>query len=79
MSLAGALCKEAHDNNRICDADYFAATLSDFIGDIDWSSNGPLRGYGGTSGADQAFELIRTVRQQKIKATLNGKQEYFAH
>ena len=79
MSLAGELNREAHENNRICDATYFSASLSDFITDIDWSSNGPLRGYGGTAGADQAFELIRTIRQRSIGAILNGKQEYLAH
>ena len=79
MSLAGELYREGIASGVRCDSAYFSSRLSDFIGNIDWSSNGPLRGYGGTTGADQAFELLRTIRQQASKLTAYGKQEHIAH
>lgn len=79
MSLAGELYKEALTNNIKCDTAFLAGQLSDFLGQIDWSSSGPLRGYGGISGADQAYELLRTVRQQALKITSYGKQEHLTH
>jgi len=79
MSLAGELYREAHASGLTCDAPYYFAKLSDFIRQIDWSSNGPLRGYGGTSGADQALDLLRTVRRQATRVMSNGKQEHLAY
>lgn len=42
----------------------FAALLSDFAGDFDWSNRGPLKGLGGESGAREALELLRAARKR---------------
>jgi DGQHR domain-containing protein len=63
MSLAGELFREALRNSVQCDQDYFIGVLSDFITTIDWSGSGPMRGFGGVSGADQALQLLKTERQ----------------
>ncbi len=41
----------------------FAALLSDFAPDFDWSKHGPLRGLGGESGAKEALAVLRRARQ----------------
>ena len=66
MSLAGILVREASEKNKISDLDYFIAKLSDFLGQIDWSNQGSLQGYGGASGADAVLELMEQLRNKKI-------------
>ena len=63
MSIAGELVKEAIISNRVADLDYFIAKLSTFLDKVDWSNAGPLRGFGGASGADAAFALLSQIRQ----------------
>ena len=67
MSLAGILVREAIEANRASDLDYFIAKLSDFIGQIDWTNQGTLQGYGGASGADAVLELMKQLRHNQIK------------
>lgn len=66
MSLAGILVREASASNKKCDLDYFIGKLSDFIGQIDWSNQGTLQGYGGASGADAVVELMKQLRNKEI-------------
>lgn len=74
MSIAGDLYVESIKRNVKCDTDFFVGTLSDFITDIDWSSQGPLRGFGGASGADKALELLRAARsKRRLKVLTSGK------
>jgi DGQHR domain-containing protein len=73
MSLAGDLVSDAGRRNLDCDRNYFISALSDFIFDIDWSSHGPLRGFGGTLGADQALEHIRSIKaKRQLRVVTNG-------
>jgi len=73
MSLAGDLVRDAQRRHLACDRNYFISALSDFICDIDWSSHGPLRGFGGTAGADQALEHIRSTKiARQLKVVTNG-------
>lgn len=65
MSLAGELYREAVSKGRPCDLDYFISALSDFVHTIDWSNKGPLKGFGGASGADAALALLRQLRTKK--------------
>lgn len=65
MSLAGDLVREGRALQLDLDDKYFAAVLSDFIRAIDWSNHGPMRGFGGQSGADRAYQLIRDTRRIK--------------
>jgi DNA sulfur modification protein DndB len=79
MSLAGGLFREGSLRGTPCDQEYFIGVLSDFITTIDWSSSGPLRGFGGSSGADHALELLRTIRKSKLTTADYGKQKDFAY
>ena len=80
MSFAGELYREAVSAGRHTDLDYFATALSDFVHLIDWSNKGPLKGYGGSSGADAALALMRQMRTNHHSGYLAyGKQEHPAH
>lgn len=46
MDIAGDLYNEASNGGKNCDKRYFINALSDFAGEIDWSSTGPFRGFG---------------------------------
>lgn len=70
MSLAGILVREAHESNRKCDLDYFIAKLSDFVGQIDWSNQGTLQGFGGASGANAVLELMMQLRKKTFKGLM---------
>lgn len=56
------------------DKRYFVAKLSEFITDIDWSSQGALKGFGGEGGVNSALALIRQTRaKQKLRIVSNGQ------
>jgi hypothetical protein len=62
---------------RRCDLDYFIGKLSDFVDKVDWSNNGPMKGYGGVKGADAALELLSHTRKQSLDVLKNyGKQTH---
>jgi hypothetical protein len=62
MSLAGLFTAEALAERTSPDFDFFVSRLSDFIDQVDWSNEGPLRGYGGAAGADAAFAMLTQTR-----------------
>jgi len=78
MSMAGVLVHEAKAAERPIDQDFFVEKLSDFSDRIDWSNHGPMKGFGGSSGADRAFELLKAARTAALRG-LYGKQEHPAH
>ena len=74
MSLCGDLYVEGVRRKVKCDADFFVGVLSDFITDIDWSSQGHMKGFGGASGADQALDVLRKAREKRrLKVIGSGK------
>ena len=80
MSLAGELYRKSVSKSIACDIDYFISALSDFAHGIDWSNQGPLKGYGGASGADAALALLRQIRTNQLSGYMtHGKQEHPAH
>ncbi|MFA7268287.1 MAG: DGQHR domain-containing protein [Sterolibacterium sp.] len=80
MSLAGELYREAISKGERCDRDYFTSALSGFVHSIDWSNQGPLKGFGGASGADAALGLLRQLRSKvNVGYMTYGKQEHSAH
>jgi DGQHR domain-containing protein len=73
MSMAGDLYLDASKAGLTCDEPYFIGALSDFANSIDWTTHGPLRGFGGASGADQAFSLLRAARSKtRLKVVRRG-------
>lgn len=47
------------------DKRYFMNKLSEFITDVDWTTNGPLKGLGGESGVKLAIETLRSSRDKR--------------
>lgn len=73
MEVAADIYGEA-PKGRPCDRKYFAAVISDFALDFDWSTTGPLKGLGGEGGVKTAVELIRAQRRNsRLKVVSNGK------
>jgi DGQHR domain-containing protein len=71
MELAADLCQEAA--NTTCDRAYFISALSDFAADFDWSTNGPLKGFGGEGGVKEAARIVRAARQSsRIQLVSHG-------
>lgn len=62
MRLAAELWKKAQNAGQDCSREYFLGVLSDFLPQFDWSHDGPLKGLGGETGADEAFEAINQRR-----------------
>lgn len=63
MTVAGDLYLEAMGQN--CDKRYFTTNLAEFVSDIDWSSQGPLKGLGGEGGVASVVALVREVRKKR--------------
>lgn len=70
MGIAGDLVNE--NNDSTCDKRYFINKLSEFIGEIDWTSTGKLAGLGGETGAKSALALLRSVRCKSTLKVVNG-------
>lgn len=71
MTIAGDLCAEA--GGQACDKRYFVTKLAEFLTDVDWSSQGPLKGFGGEGGVGSVVALIREKRKRpQLKVVSNG-------
>jgi hypothetical protein len=72
MELAGDLYAEAA-SQAVLDRAYFAASLSDFVADFDWTSDGALKGLGGEGGVKAAVTIIREARRRsRVRMVVNG-------
>lgn len=63
MGIASDLYAEA--GSQTIDKRYFMNKLSEFITDLDWTTNGPLKGLGGESGVKLAIETLRSSRDKR--------------
>lgn len=73
MEIAADMYKETPAATA-CDRKYFAAALSEFASEFDWSTKGPLKGYGGEGGAAQAAAMLRDFRRRKrVKVIARAK------
>ncbi len=71
MAIAGDLYSENPVQN--CDKRYFVTKLAEFIADFDWSTQGPLKGFGGEGGVTRVVALIREKRKKSsLKLVSNG-------
>ena len=63
MDVAADIYNESKKTTQI-DRRYFVNSLSDFAGQVDWSTGGPLRGLGGEGGVQIAVDYLRDIRQR---------------
>jgi DGQHR domain-containing protein len=72
MRVAADIVGECRDEGRPCDKRAFTTALTDFACTIDWSTSGPLKGFGGQAGVKQAVDLIREARKRARYKVING-------
>ena len=72
MRIAADIVTENRNASRACDKRGFTTALADFASAIDWSTSGPLKGFGGQGGVKQAVEFIRDVRKRARYKVVNG-------
>ena len=72
MRIAADIFIECRDAGRPCDKRAFTTALADFAGPIDWSTSGPLKGFGGQGGVKAAVEHLREVRKRAQYKVVNG-------
>lgn len=72
MRIAADIVIECRDAGRPCDKRAFTTALADFASTIDWSTSGPLKGFGGQGGVKQAVEFIRDARKRARYKVING-------
>jgi DGQHR domain-containing protein len=71
MGIAADLYREGVGQS--VDKRYFINKLSEFITDIDWGSEGSLKGLGGEAGVKLALDLLRTTRgKRQLRLISNG-------
>lgn len=74
MEIAADLYQEARNGGHECDRRYFENVLSDFVDEVDWSTDGPLKGLGGLGGVKSAVQIIREARKRtKFRVISNGR------
>ncbi len=72
MRIAADIFIECRDAGRDCDKRAFVTALSDFTYAIDWSTSGPLKGFGGQGGVTAAVEHLRDIRKRTQYKVVNG-------
>jgi hypothetical protein len=70
MGIAGDLVNEHHGS--LCNKRYFTNKLSEFITEIDWTSNGSLAGLGGEAGVKSALAVLRGARGKNTLRIVNN-------
>lgn len=63
MAIAADLYQESI--GQAPDKRFFVGKLSEFLQDLDWSSNGALSGLGGEGGVKSAVNILRSERSQR--------------
>ncbi|RUW94400.1 DGQHR domain-containing protein [Mesorhizobium sp. M7A.F.Ca.US.010.02.1.1] len=72
MRIAADIFIECREMGRACDKRAFTTALADFTGSVDWSTSGPLKGFGGQGGVKAAIEYIRDARKRTRYKVVNG-------
>lgn len=70
--IAADIYVECRDAGEPCDRRVFASALADFANTVDWSTSGPLKGFGGQGGVKAAVEFLRDARNQTRYKVVNG-------
>ena len=72
MRIAADIFIECRDAGRICDRRTFVTVLGDFSDSVNWSTSGPLKGFGGQGGVTAAVEHLRNARKRTQYKVVNG-------
>ena len=72
MRIAADIFIECRDAGRECNRRAFVTDLADFASAIDWSTSGPLKGFGGQGGVTAAVDHLREARKRTQYKAVNG-------
>ena len=72
MIIAADIFTECRNSGRTCDRRAFVTALTDFARSVDWSTSGPLKGFGGQDGVTAAVDHLRQARQRAQYKVVNG-------
>ena len=72
MRIAADIFIECRDAERACDRRALVTAMADFADDIDWSTSGPLKGFGGEGGVTAAVDHLRSARRSAKYKVVNG-------
>jgi DGQHR domain-containing protein len=72
MHIAADIYLELNKTGALCDRRAYATALIDFAELIDWTTTGPLKGFGGQAGVKAAVEYIRENRKRARYKVVNG-------
>lgn len=73
MDIAADLTLDSQRLGKVADKRYFENVLFEFLSEIDWSTDGPFRGFGGEGGVKLAVTYIRQLRSSKnLKVVVNN-------
>ena len=70
--IAADIFIECRDAGRAFDRRAFMTALTDFLDTIDWSTSGPLKGFGGQAGVAAAVAHLRHARKRTQYRVING-------
>ena len=72
MEIAAEIYLECRDLGRPCDKRAFTIALADFADSIDWSTSGPMKGFGGQGGVAAAADHLRKARTRVQYRVIHG-------
>ena len=72
MGILVDLCRESAKTPFEMTRVRFAELLDDFAPAFDWSNDGPLKGLGGESGAQEALSILRRAREASRPLSLTN-------
>lgn len=70
--IAADIVNEERERGRLPDRRAFTAALNNFVRLIDWSTRGPLDGFGGQGGVNRAVDELRKIRARARYKVVNG-------
>jgi DGQHR domain-containing protein len=74
MTLAGTLYSETAEHTPDAGEQDFRELLSPFITRVDWRRKGDLKGFGGESGAQEAFRFLDQMRKSTVQPSAVNAQ-----
>jgi DGQHR domain-containing protein len=67
MRIAADIFLDSSLENQRLTPDIILIKISDYVNDFDWTNSGPLRGLGGESGANEAYEILRSNKLNQLR------------
>ena len=67
MKIAADIYSTSSIEHDRTNPDVILSLLSDYVNDFDWTNAGPLRGLGGESGANEAYQILCSNKYNQLQ------------